>query len=205
MRWRFEQVNKLPEERVVVVRWDEANAENYPLESFDLTDYCCSEEHAVIAAKYLMSLRRRVTHTVTFKTSPLGINLAPGEYIKVVTQASPYQEANNGVIEADGTLIMSSELEDNTYPIWYFNWDQDETVEGQMTVVDGKVVEEELWNTIVTLRYPGISASIYQVQQLTLDEDGLVEIVALEHPTDSVGVSLIGRDLTSGLGFRREY
>ena len=42
-----------------------------------------------------------------------------------------------------------------------------------------------------------------QVQQLTLDEDGLVEIVALEHPTDSVGVSLIGRDLTSGLGFRR--
>ena len=96
-----------------------------------------------------------------------------------MTQASPYQEANNGVIEADGTLIMSSELEDNTYPIWYFNWDQDETVEGQMTVVDGKVVEEELWDTIVTLRYPGISASIYQVQQLTLDEDGLVEIVAL--------------------------
>ena len=54
MRWRFEQVNKLPEERVVVLRWDEANAENYPLESFDLTDYCCSEEHAVIAAKYLL-------------------------------------------------------------------------------------------------------------------------------------------------------
>ena len=205
MRWRYEQVNKLPEERVVVMQWDEIGGADYPLESFDLTDYCCSEEHAVIAAKYLMSLRRRVTHTVTFKTSPLGINLAPGEYIKVVTQASPYQEANNGVIEADGTLIMSTEIEDNTYPIWYFNWDLDQVVEGQMTVANGKVVEEELWDTIVTLRYPGISANVYQVQQLTLDEDGLVEIVALEHPTDSVGVSLIARDLTSDTGFRQTY
>ena len=205
MRWRYEQVNKLPEERVVVVSWNKGNAEDYPLESFDMTDYCCSEEHAIKAAKYLLSLRRRVTHTVTFKTSPLGLNLAPGQYIKVVTQANPYQAANNGVIEADGTLIMSSDLTDNVYPIWYFDWDSTYIKEGQMTVVDGKVVEESLWDTIVTLRYPGISAEIYQVQQLTLDEDGLVEIVALEHPTDIAGVSEIAKDLRNDGEFSIGY
>ena len=195
MRWRDEQVNKLPEERTVSVRWNEANSDTYPIESFDMTDYCCSEEHAVIAAKYLLSLRRRVTHTVTFKTVPEGLNLEPGQYIKVVTQASPYQAANNGIIEDDGTLIMSQAIEDGVYPIWYYSYEATDTLEGQMTVVSGKVTETALWGTIVTLRYPGISTQIYQVQQLTLEEDGLVEIVALEHPTNEAGTSQIGLDL----------
>ena len=99
---------------------------------------------------------------------------------------------------------MSVSLADNVYPIWYFSWDQDTTVEGSMTVVNGKVVETKLWDTIVTLRYPGISTQIYQVQQLTLEEDGLVEIVALEHPTDAAGVSKIALDLRKGNSdFRR--
>ena len=71
-------MNKLPEEKTAVVRWNEGNSSNYPIESFDMTDYCCSEAHAVQAAKYLLSIRRRITHTVTFKTTPEGMNLAPG-------------------------------------------------------------------------------------------------------------------------------
>ena len=75
-----------------------------------------------------------------------------------------------------------------------------------MTVRDGKVQEEAYWGTIVTLRYPGNQVKIYQVQQLTLNEDGLVEVVALEHPTDAGGVSEIARDLIQGSGnFVRGY
>lgn len=195
MRWRNEKRNKFPEEKTIMVRFDEPNSQSYPIESFDLTDYCCSEAHAIVAAKYILSLRRRVTHTVSFKTAPLGLNLAPGNYIKVATQASPYQAANNGVIEDDGTLILSSPVEDDIYPIWYFDYASEEVVQGTMSVVGGKVVEETLWGTIVTLRYPGISTDVYQVQELSLEEDGLVQIVALEHPTDINGTSLIGLDL----------
>ena len=206
MRWRDEQVNKLPQEKTVALRWNEAGSDNYPIESFDMTDYCCSEDHAVLVAKYLLSIRRRVTHSVSFKTTPEGLNLAPGQYIKVLTQASPYNAANNGVIEDDGTLVMSTAIEDNSYPIWYFDWDQEYIVEGNMTVIDGKVQEEALWGTLVTLRFSGISTDIYQVQQLTLDEDGLVEVVALQHPTDAGGVSDIARDLLADSGsFRRGY
>ena len=76
-----------------------------------------------------------------------------------------------------------------------------------MTVIGGKVQEEALWGTIVTLRYPSTQVNIYQVQQqLTLNEDGLVEVVALEHPTDAGGVSEIARDLIKGSGnFVRGY
>ena len=206
MRWRDEQINKFPEEKTIAIRWNEAGSNNYPIESFDMTDYCCDEQHAVKAAKYLLSIRRRITHTVTFQTTPEGLNLAPGQYIKVVTQASPYQAQDNGIIEADGTLVASRDLDDAVYPIYYYDWDSTEITEGAMTVVNGKVQEENLWDTIFTMRYPGISAMIYQVQQLTLDEDGLVEVVALEHPTDGSGVSMIARDLIQGSdNFRRGY
>ena len=56
MRWREEKVNKLPEEKTISIRWNEGGSEEYPIESFDMTDYCCSEDHAIIAAKYLLSL-----------------------------------------------------------------------------------------------------------------------------------------------------
>ena len=72
MRWRDEQVNKLPQEKTVSLRWNRAGSENAPIESFDMTDYCCSEDHAVMAAKYLLSIRDRVTHTVSFQTTPEG-------------------------------------------------------------------------------------------------------------------------------------
>ena len=72
--------------------------------------------------------------------------------------------------------MMSRDLDDAVYPIWYFDYDSTNIIEGVMTVVSGKVQEQDVWGTIVSLRYPGISADIYQVQQLTLDEDGLVEL-----------------------------
>ena len=87
--------------------------------------------------------------------------------------------------------MMSRDLDDAVYPIWYFDYDSTNIIEGVMTVVSREGQEQDVWGTIVSLRYPGISADIYQVQQLTLDEDGLVEVVALEHqPTVPESVSL---------------
>jgi hypothetical protein len=43
------------------------------------------------------------------------------------------------------------------------------------------------------------ASSVYQVEQLTLDEDGLVNITAVEVPVDSSGVSIVAKDvLTEG-------
>ena len=100
---------------------------------------------------------------------------------------------------------MSYELDDDTYPILYYNYEVEDVTEGTMTVVGGKVIEEELWDTIVTISYTGTSALIYQVQQLTLNEDGLVEVVALEHPADVSGVSDLARDILSDGNFRKGF
>jgi len=204
MRWRDERTNQLPEERTVTVRWAEAESETYPMESFDMTGFCCSEEHAVKVAKFFLSLRRRVTHTVSFKTSPHGLSLAPGDYIKVLTQASPYQAANNGVIEADGSVIAAQPLADGAYPIYWYDRSTDSTPEGLMTVADGKVAEAHLLDTLFTLKYAGESATVYQVEQLSIEEDGLVEVVAAEFPVTSDLVSQVALDVQSD-AFIKDY
>jgi hypothetical protein len=74
-----------------------------------------------------------------------------------------------------------------------------------MTVAEGKVIEPALYDTLFTVKYAAASQGVYQVEQLTLDEDGLVEIVAAEHPVDAGLVSLIARDITDGANFSKDY
>lgn len=205
MTWRKENVNDFAEERTVSVFWNEAGGGGYPVETFDMSDFCCSEEHAKTFGKFSLSVRRRVTHTVTFKTTPYGLNLAPGNYIRVVTEANPYHAANNGVVQADGTVKGVTYLNDGVYPVMYFDRPSSDVLEGTMTVAGGKALEPELQDTLFTVKYAAPSQCVYQVEQLTLDEEGLVEIVAVEHPVDAGLVSLIARDLVSSGTFSTDY
>ena len=199
MRWRVEWENGLAEERVLSVREQVPGSENFPMESIDLTAFCTSRRHAELAARFALSLRKRITHTVTFKTTPYGLELAPGDFIRVVTQANPYQASNNGVIKADGELTSTTPLTDGQYGITWYNRATSDIEDRTMTVSNGKVLEEALRDSVYTLKSNSESAGVYQIEQLTLDEEGLVEIVGVEFPTTSDLVSLIALDVMEGV------
>ena len=204
VRYRKEKKNQLPEEATLSVRWAENGSDTHPIESFDLTQFCTSRDHAFIVARYFMSLRRRVTHSVRFKTTPYGISLAPGDYIRVLTEASPYQPANNGVIDADGDITSVTTLSDGNYNILYYTSSNEEIQTAELTVANGKAVQPTLFNTIFTLDNPTVSSSTYVIEQLTLDEDGLVDVLATEFPTNSTYNSLIAQDILSPGSFITE-
>jgi len=201
VRYRKERRNQLSEEATLSVRWAEAGSDTYPIESFDLTQFCTSREHAFIVARYFMSIRRRITHSVRFKTTPFGMALAPGDYIRVLTEASPYQPANNGVISADGTITAASTLNDGTYSILYSGPEEDELKTAELDVLNGKAVDPALFNTIFTINSPTVSSNTYTIEQLTLDSEGLVEVLATEFPTSSTFNSLIVQDVLSPSSF----
>ena len=204
VRYRQEQRNQLPEEKTLVVRFAEPGSSDYPIESFDMTQYCTSRAHAFLVAKYFLSVRRRVTHSVKFKTNPFGLSLAPGDFIRVVTEASPYQPARNGTISADGTIVSATELADGTYSIVFFGVNDDEVTPATMTVADGKAIETELHDSLFTTTETTISSSVYMVEQLTLGEDGMVDVVATEFPTSSQFNSLMALDVLSDAAFTTE-
>jgi len=54
-----------------------------PFEQHDMSEFCVSRDHAVMAARYILATRRWVTHTVSFDTGPQAARLAPGVIIAI--------------------------------------------------------------------------------------------------------------------------
>jgi hypothetical protein len=203
VRYRTAPRNQFPEENTLVVSWSDL-PESSTLETFDMTQYCTSRAHAFMTAKYFMSLRRRVTHTIRLRTTPFGLRLAPGDYIRVITQASPYNAANNGVVDSNLNITSVTPLADGVYKVAYWNASFDDVKTENMTVASGKAVEPKFADSIFTLVNDTVSSGTYMVEQLTLSEEGLVDIVAVEFPTTSEFNSLIALDLLNDATFKTE-
>lgn len=203
VRYREETKNQLPQERNVVVRW--ADADQYePVESFDMTSYCTSAQHAKTVGKFFLSIRKRVTHMIRFRTNPYGLNLAPGEFIKVVTEASPYSAARNGTVSESGVITSATTLTDGQYRVLYYKSGGEDVEQATMTVSGGLVAEQSLWGMIFTLVEATTSQNVYMVEQLTLADDNTVQITASEFPCDSNLSSLMAQDVTNDSRFAFE-
>lgn len=204
IRFREERENQLSAERNIVVRWKEANGSSYPLEQFDMLQYCTNRQHAELVARFFMSVRRRITHTIQFKTTPYGMNLAPGDYVRVVTEANPYSSAQNGSIDESGAIISATDFTDGQYKILSYGVSSEDISESTMTVSAGIVQEGNLRNHVFTVLTSTISQNVYMIEQLTLDTDGTVLIAASEFPCDDQFVSLIAKDVTNAASFEIE-
>jgi hypothetical protein len=202
VRYRHEQPNKLPEERSVEVVLkgeisDDRTVDLLPQEQFDLTQFCTSEDHAVKVAKYFIALRKLVTHTINFSTTLEGLNIVAGSYIKVVTEASPYNPANNGTISSSGVITSVEDLADGQYQVSYFHTGSNDVEDGLMTVSNGRVGDPLFHDSVFTLRNDTVSRNIYVVEQLTFSDQGTVDIVASEHPCDDDDRSELASLVTS--------
>jgi hypothetical protein len=198
--YRTNVPNELPSQSAVLVEWADLGTSNLPEETIDLTAFCTSREQALLTARFALSGRRRVDHTISFKTAPDSIAIAPGSYIRVITEASSYNAANNGVIQDAGTLVTVSEIADGTYAALVFLAATGEIVERSIPISGGVVTDSTLYNSIFTLLQPKTAQSVYQIEQLSLDEDGLVEIAAVYVPTNDSLSSIVAIDvMTPGL------
>jgi predicted phage tail protein len=194
--------NELPSQSAVLVEWADLSASNLPEETINLTSFCTSREQALITARFALSGRRRVDHTISFKSAPDSLAIAPGSYIRVITESSSYSAANNGVIQDAGTLITVSEITDGTYEAVIFLAATGEIIERPLTISGGVVTDSALYNSIFTLLQPKTAQSVYQIEQLSLDEDGLVDIAAVYVPTNDNLSSIVAIDVTTPELFR---
>ena len=92
MVYRRSKPNTLVEPRSILVQWDwdenndndlSNNVTTVNQEDFDISSFCTRRSHAFAAARYLLSLRSTVDHVVEFKTNPTGLNLSPGDFIRI--------------------------------------------------------------------------------------------------------------------------
>ncbi len=197
MSYREAAKNQLPESRSMMVLWSDSTDDynQAKMETYDLSGFCTYREQAFLTARYLLSVRRQITHTISFKTTPEGLYLAPGQYIRVITKASPNVAYENGVIDASGNVTCLSGSLSGTYSIFAYRAGDTDVRLTTMTVTDGRTTDSTLFNALFTVRSDITACNIYQVDQITMDEDGLVEIQASHFPCDSQLRSLVVQDV----------
>ena len=202
--WRVTIENDLPTQASALVDWADIpeGSRSTTQQAFDLTDFCTNRAQALRTARFLLSIRRHVSHTVSFKTVPDALGIQPGSYIRVITAATSYSAANNGVITDAGTLVSISTIANGTYDAMVYNPATSQVLERKITISGNRVTDSKLYNTLFTLLSETVSKSVYQVEQLTLDEDGLVNVAAVHVPTNASGGSIVAEDVMTESRFR---
>lgn len=191
-------INQLSRQETAVVRYNDSGAADLPIEEFSLP-HVSSAYHAVTAAKYFLALRKYVTHTITFQTLPYGLALAPGQFIMVAVEMSPYSPSNNGVVQPDGTVISVQPLANGSYNVNAWERETTEVRSATLTIAGG--IATNLRNSVFSVINSNVSEQIYQVDALDVNEDGIVTIRATNFAVDGNGNSAIGGDIVSDSAF----
>ena len=202
--WRQTIENDLPTQVSALVDWADIpeGSRAATQQVFDLSSFCTNREQALRTARFLLSIRRRVTQTITFKTVPDALAIQPGSYIRVITTATTFNANANGVITDAGTLVSVSPLQNGTYNAMVYNPTTRETFERSLTISNNTVSDTSLRGTLFTLMSQQNNNSVFQVEQLTLDEEGLINVSAIQVPVDSSGASIVAKDVLTPGNFR---
>jgi hypothetical protein len=132
--YRVQERYMLGEDRTVTVAPAGYTGSN--IISFDLSDFCTSETHAVTYARFALATRLKQTHTVSFTTFLDRIDLSPGRLFKfnlsvttslgkIYTNTSQYQVVSavyqaNGLVDVQAIHMptdLSSVVFSNTYKV----------------------------------------------------------------------------------------
>lgn len=205
VKWREERQRAdltsagfFPVEREVFVQ-EAIGSDTDPIEPLDLSSFCTNAEHAIDVACYFIRMRRLITHTISFSTTPDGLTagLAAGNYIKVAMDLSYFDQFSHGVILDDGSIL--STRNDLLPP-----------GEHQVSAWDG--VSDFIYDTTITIDENGKAdqtgivfakktttseVRTYKIEKISISEDGLIDIEAVHHPCDSEGISEIGKNWTT--------
>jgi len=183
---RDEVEDGFAETRNILVRPNDPNHRSLQVEAVDFTGFCTNKTHAISFAKLLIQTRRYVTHTITFKTFPESLALAPGAYFKVASQARHVDQFENGYVLDDGKVISSTGLSGSNSVYWWRSG-LTEVQTGTMTVDANGFTSPAFAGAVFTVYSNSQSACCYKAELISYDEEGMVEITGTNVPIDSSG------------------
>ena len=188
--WREDTVNGFSKTRQFTMRWSDAQggSDKDPIESFDMSQFCTSQNHAQRFAQYALGLRKYVDHAISFKTTPqAAMGLQPGEYFKVSSEASHTSRFNNGSINSEGYVTSNETLADGSYPIYYWRPGTEGISEATISVSGGRCADAAFYGTVFTLKMTTVESRVYKLESLTYAEEGLVEVAGSYMPLTNIG------------------
>jgi len=181
MIYRENLLNQFPRQRTLLL-----GEGNNKIETFDMSAFCTSEGHARKVGSYFIALRKYVTHAIKFRTTLDNAHIGPGSVISVALNQVSASRFTNGSISSSGTITSAQNLPDGSYPIVYFISGNPSTLNGTLTVSQGRTSQASLYNSIFSVTQENVVTSTYLVEQVDLDEEGLVTVTASEYPYNAL-------------------
>ena len=127
-----------------------------------------------------------------YDSHPEVAGIAPGAYIKVALEQNVISSFNNGIVNNDGSVVNATPLANGSYEIIYWKAGMSEPAVGTMPFSNGFTSNTDLYGSLFSLYENTLSANTYMIEQVELDEDGLVNVVATEMPVDQILQDLSG-------------
>ncbi len=182
--YRHETENGFPETKVINRRLN-TTTENDPRENFDLSLFCTSSEHARIFLDYALKIRNKVDHGVTFDTTPQSaMHLAPGDYIRLHSEATHTNRFANGVITDDGVIQSQKNIEDLT-PIFFWKPGDVEVKSLPIRLLSNGKAADAFRGSVFTVPDTSVSDRVYKIESISYGEDGLINISASFSPLNA--------------------
>ena len=203
VKYRKEEKNGFPDTRALRIRLDTSQGGYFrdPIETFDLTQFCTTREHALKFAKTALRIRQGVDHSVSFETTPDSARtLSPGCYIRMAVSMQ-HAEIDKGYgnrlrvgsISHEGLLQPSSEGVGTGTNIHYWKPGTQEVRQATLEMEGSppRVKSSALRGSVFTVRNDQNQARVYKVETLAYGEDGMVEITASYVPLTNRRTMLI--------------
>ena len=176
--------------KTLVIDNDDANVieEKFPIEVFDMSDFCTSEEHAETFLKHALMIRKTVDHGIKFETTPqAALGLKPGDYVRFISEATHTSRFENGVISADGVVQSVGNKSLTNVQIYHWKPGTQEVKETVLNVVNGKATDANLYGSVFTVKQTTESNRLYKTESITYTDEGLIEVSASHAPLLSDG------------------
>jgi hypothetical protein len=163
-------------------------------QTFDISNYVSSYNHAVLFGKLLCNTRRHVRQAIEFKTYPTSDPISPGAYIYVDIGQNSWDAIRTGVIGSDGTLNtpLANTPADGTYNFRLYRSDKGMVSLNNVALTNGTSTELENYEGyLFVLGVEATQRRVFRVTEVQMDEEGETTVRATIYPCTSDGESLI--------------
>ena len=198
--YRNEKLNGFSETKSTMIRLVGTEHNDDPVETYDLSGFCTTEEHAATFGKYILSVREHLDHTVSFKTAPHYINgVQPGDYIRVFSTTNHTSRFNNGAILDDGTVVSKDTIT-GSKDFYYWNPSEQQVREATVNFSDSNAVKA-FAGTLFTIKETEKTDQCYKVESITYGDDGLIDLTGSYTKLTSSGALAILQGWFDGTRF----
>jgi len=182
--YRHERENGFAETKVINRRL-RSTLDNNPRESFDMSIFCTSKSHAQKFLDYALQVRNKIDHGITFDTTPqAAMHLAPGDYIRLHSEATHTNRFANGVITQDGEIQSQVNVTDGTQIMFWKPGDTSVSPIVAIKITDGKAASR-FRGSVFTVPDDSVSDRVYKIESISYAEDGLINISGSHAPLNA--------------------